>query len=109
MFRRLADAPFADLPAATCGQDHVHRLNGGYLIEHLSRFVAHACGEGLYGKEHPDAARWSDYWCHRLKHFGAGYLDDQLSRRSQRYLNDRSRWDTLMKLVWYLTASTSTI
>ena len=62
----------------------------------------HACGEGLYGKEHPDAARWSDYWCHRLKQFGAGYLEDQLSRLSQRYLGDRSRWDAVIKLVRYL-------
>jgi hypothetical protein len=55
----------------------------------------HACqhlfppGEALYGKDDPRAAKWSRYWCRRLRMYGAKVMDDRLCSLAMYYTDPK--------------------
>ena len=102
--QRAGTRLFLSDAAEWIGQGVVRQLPGWlHIIDfyHAGEHV-HACGEGLYGHEHPDAARWSGYWCHRLKQYGAAYVEQHLSQLALRWSFDRPKQEAVLKLVRYL-------
>ena len=67
----------------------------------------HACqhlfppGEALYGKDDPRAAKWSRYWCRRLRMYGAKVVDDRLCYLSM-YYNDPKHQRAVLDLAAFL-------
>jgi hypothetical protein len=69
-------------------------------IYHASTHVQ-TCGEVLYGRDSPQAARWTRYWSGRLKRHGARYVANRLTELA-RYLFLRRKQGAVLTLVRYL-------
>lgn len=67
----------------------------------------HACqhlfppGEALYGKAGGRAARWSRYWCRRLRRYGAAYVERRL-RELALYYTDLSHQRAVLDTAAFL-------
>ena len=74
-----------------------------HLIDfyHAGQHLAPAA-EALYGKGSSDATRWSHYWHHRLKQFGAGYVVDHLSDLASRYAFQPAKQGEILKAIRFL-------
>jgi hypothetical protein len=86
----ITDAVARDLPGWTHIADYWH------ACQHL--FPA---GETLYGKNSPRAARWSRYWCRRLRGYGARVVDDRLCSLAM-YHNDPVHQRAVLDLAAFL-------
>ena len=76
--------------------DWKHIADYWHACQHI-----HQAGEKIYGKESPEARKWSGYWSRRLRRYGAAGVDERIRKTVMCY-QDPTQQRAVLELVRFL-------